>query len=489
MTDFTGLTNQDYSGIAEEDKSWFDRTTQFTNTSTTLSLLNKIIQSYEKEQLEKKYADKDYNPYEDSRLDKDIMAMFTPSFFKNIQGAEELTSQGYAMNKDERVQFEAPTDWWNTAKAYVFGKGNTELGREYSGRLNIQDRVANGDNPFGAIIDMAKEQLGLQDTDYNRPLTDKYSDAYKKADKDGRTDLLAGGRAYNNFLDDLRDNKPEEYNRYISSLDGNHVNPEWWKAIGNEGDMSIFNMIKDRKKQQFKDLKEAYDPIYDLTDEQAKAVIQQKATATGDDLALRNALYKEQWYKDYMARVKDYYDKKPDSEEGEFDSTQRVKDWYSFNDQYNALRTTTTDTGERPDWSMQFPTVYAQKVINAQYGFDSEESKNFFRTYGDQYKNEKLAYDKANLDLINKMRAIEGYPPMSEAQYAQVTKIADTDGSDSKKSGYSRNSGSGGPAASFGDKGSFKLPTGAKINSGVKIARTKAYQPKAVKIQRNKKKA
>jgi hypothetical protein len=246
-------------------------------------------------------------------------------------------------------------------------------------------------------------------------------------------------------------------------------------------------MMSNRKKQALKDLGIAYDPIYDLTDDQAKAVIQQKSAATGDDLALRNALYKEQWYKDYMDRVKDYWDKQPEGEEGEFDSTKRVKDWYSLNDQYNALRTTTTDTGDRPDWSMQFPTVYAQKVINQQYGFDSEESKNFFRTYGDQYKNEKLAYDKANLDLINKMREIEGYPPMSEAQYAHVTEIADTDG-DSKSGGYKK-SGGGDYSANvgFGDKGSFKLPTGAKINTGPKIARKKAYTPKQVKIQRKKK--
>lgn len=489
LTDFTGMTNSDYSGIEPEDKSWFDKTTQFTNTSTTLSMLNKLVQTYEKEKLKEKYADKDYNPYADDQWDQSILDQFKPSFYKNIQGAQEMMSKGYSENKGGRVQYEAPTDWWNTTKAYVFGKGQTENARDYSGRRNIQDRIADGENPFGAMIDMAKEQLSIKDTDYTRPLTEKYSEAYKKADENGRTDLLAGGRAYNAFLDDLKKDNPEAYNDYISSMDGNHVNPEYWKAIGGEGDLTTFNMMKNRKKQALKDLGTVYDPIYDLTDEQAKAVIQQKSAATGDDLALRNALYKEQWYKDYMAKVKDYYDQKPEGEEGEFDSTQRVKDWYAINDQYNALRTTATDTGERPDWAMQFPTVFAQKTINSQYGFDSEESKNFFRTYGDQYKNEKLAYDKANLDLINKMRAIEGYPPMSEAQYQQVTEIADTDGDSKKSSGYSRSGGSGGPAASFGDKGSFKLPTGAKINTGVKIARKKAYQPKAVKIQRSKKKA
>ena len=42
LTDFTGMTSQDYSGIAEEDKSLYDRTTQFTNQSTIMSLVNTV---------------------------------------------------------------------------------------------------------------------------------------------------------------------------------------------------------------------------------------------------------------------------------------------------------------------------------------------------------------------------------------------------------------------------------------------------------------
>lgn len=489
LTDFTGMTNQDYSGIDEQDKSLFDKVAKYTNTSTTLSLLNRLVQGYEKEQLKEKYANADYNPYEDNQFDKDIIDMYTPQFVKNINNTNDVLAKGYSENKGGRVQYEAPESFWDTARSWVFGKSNTNRGREYTGRLNIIDRVARGDNPLTAAIDMAKEQVGVQEPDYMRPLTDDYSVAYKEGDDQRRKVLLEGGRAFNGYLDNLKKESPKSYNKYIQSMDGNHVNPEYWKTIsGGDGgtpDLTIFGMVRDRKKQLAKDLGKAYDPIYDLTDEQARAVLQQKSVATGDDIALRNSLYKEQWYKDYMDKVKGYYDSKTE-EDGDFEQTQRVKDWYALNDEYNGFRTLETDDGQRPAWSQQFPTVYAQKIINEKYGFDSEQSKNFFRTYGDQYQAEKDAYDEANLALINKMRAIEGYPAMSTEQYAQVTEIADTDKSDDDDSyGSKKGSGFYAKEGDFGRKRALELPS-AKIKV-TKVSKKPKSAPKTVKIQRNKK--
>ena len=474
LTDFTGMTNQDYSGIAEEDKSWFDKTTQYTNTSTTLSMLNSVIQSFEKEQLRQKYKDADYNPYENARLDQDILAKYTPSFIKNVTGTNDMLEKGYSENKSGRVQYEAPTDFWNIAKSYMFGKSQTDNAREYSGATS----VLQGNNP----ISMFKEQLGLEDRDYTRPLTDDYSKAYKEAETGARTALLEGGRQYNKYLDDLKKNNKPAYDSYISAMDGNHVDPEYWKAIsgGDPGkiDLNTFNMMRNRKKQAAKDLGKAYDPLYDLTDEQARSVLQQKSTATGDDLALRNALYKEQWYKDYMAKVKDYYDSK-ESTDSDFEQTQRVRDWYSLNDQYNALRDPTN-----ADMAKNFPLVAQQKAITAKYGFGSEEGKAWFKANADAYEAEKAAFDKANLDLINKMRAIEGYPPMSEDQYAQVTKIADTDGKD-KKGGYGS-----GNSSFYGKEGDYGRTRGLDLPSvKIKVNKVKIEprnKPKTVKIVRKK---
>lgn len=489
LTDFTGLTSQDYSGIAEEDKSLYDKAAQFTNISTIGSLLNTVVQSWEKEQLKEKYKDADYNPYEHSRLDKDIMDLLTPQVAKNVSRTHDMQQQGYSENKSGRVQYEAADDFWNKAKGYMFGKGQTENAREYSGRQGIVDRIQRGDNIIEAIADMAREDLGLKDRDYTRPLTDDYSKAYKEADEGARKAWLQGGRQYNEYLDNLKKDSPEQYNNYIAAMK-DHVNPEYWNKITEGGkDLTTFKMMAERKKQYAKDFKKAYDPIYDLNDEQARAVLQQKSTATGDDIALRNSLYKEQWYKEYMDKVRDFYGSKTDKTDSDYKQTERVKNWYELSDQYNGLRALTTDDGKEPEWAKSYPLVYQQKRINDKYGFDSDESKNFFRANGDGYKAQKEQYDAANLDLINKMREIEGYPPMSAEQYAQVTKIADTDGDSKKGSG----SGSGGSSkgggvkiasANFGQKRALNLPS-AKIKvSNVKI---KKSQPKTVKIQRNKK--
>lgn len=476
LTDFTGMTNQDYSGIAEEDKSWYDKTTQFTNQSTTLSMLNSVIQSVEKEQLKEKYKDANYNPYKDNALDQDIIAKYTPQFIKNITGTNDMMEKGYSENKGGRVQYEAPTDFYNTAKSYLFGKSQTDNAREYGGRQDILKRLESGTDPITALADMAREQTSMKDTNYKRPLTEEYSKAYKEAEEGAQSALLQGGRQYNQYLDDLKTNNPEAYDSYIGAMDGNHVNPEYWKAISKDGDLSTFKMMGDRKKQAAKDLGKTYDPLYDLTDEQAKSVLQQKSVATGDDIALRNALYKEKWYTDYMDKVKGYYDQKTEAD-SDYEQSKRVVEWYGLNDQYNALRDPTNE-----DMATNFPLIAQQKAITAKYGFGSEEGKNWFRANGDAYQAEKAGYDTANLDLINKMRAIEGYPPMSAEQYQQVTEVADTSGKE--KSGYSSSKKDYAESGDFGKTRALELPS-VKI----KVNKIKMTKPKVVKIQRKKIKA
>jgi protein-tyrosine-phosphatase len=332
---------------------------------------------------------------------------------------------------------------------------------------------------------MFKEQVGIQDRNYNRPLTEDYSEAYKAADEGARKALMQGGRQYNDYLDNLKKDNEPAYNNYISAMDGNHVSPEYWKAVsgGDPGkiDLATFNMMKNRKKQLAKDLGKNYDPIYDLTDEQARSVLQQKSTATGDDIALRNALYKEQWYKDYMAKVKDFYDTK-DETDSDFEQTQRVRDWYGLNDQYNALRDPNNE-----DLNNNFPLIAQQKAITAKYGFGSEEGKAWFKNNADAYEAEKEAYDAEQLRLINEMRKIEGYPPMSADQFKQVTEVADTDGDDKKKGYGSNKSSFYGKEGDYGQARALNLPSvKIKVN---KVKIEPRNKPKTVKIVRKKLKA
>lgn len=479
LTDFTGLTSQDYSGIAEEDKSLYDRTTQFTNQSTIMSLINSVVQGVEKEQLKQKYKDANYNPYEHTNAADTAIKTLTPQFIKNWTGADDLMSKGYSENAAGRVQYEAPTDPYNQIKAYLFGKNQTANAREYSGRENVVDRVAEGVNPIKAVGDMAAEQLGFKEGDYKRPLTDKYSEAYKNAEKDGRTAMLEGGRQFNKYLDDMKKNSPDDYNRYIGTMDGNHVSPEYWKGIaGDKNDLTVFKTMADRKKQLNKDLGIAYDPLYDLPDDQARSVLQLKSAPTGDDIALRNMLGKEGWYKDYKAKVSAYYDKAGEKTDSEFKETQRVKDWNALDDQLQSFYYDKTAT-EAPTWAAQYPLVYEAK----KYEYGSPESKAFFKANYDAWNAQKDEYDKAQLAVINQMRKIEGFPEMGWEQYQQATEYADTDGN-SKKSGYS-----------YGSRGSRGGGGGGDRAMGVKSAsfgqsRAGGYNPvNSVKVKKNPRKA
>lgn len=496
LTDFTGMSSGDYSGIQDEDKSLFDKTTQFTNQSTTLSLLNTIIQSWEKEQLKNsdKYKDADYNPYADNRLDQDIINNYTPQFIKNITGTTDLMNKGYSENKGGRVQYEAPTDFYNIAKSYLFGKSQTDNAREYSGNKNLAQRLGEGTDIVTAITDMAKEQVNAQDKNYTRPLTEDYSTAYKAAVDGGRTALLQGGRQYNKYLDDLRKNSPDLYENYIASMDGNHVTPEQWREkapVGPDGkiDLTTFKMLADRKKQLAKPQSEgglgkAYDPLYDLPDDQARSVLQLKSTPTGDDIALRNALKKEQWYNDLTAKQKLFYAANP-LEGGDFDETERVKTWSALDDAYNSTFSTTNEDGSPAEWTTRYPLVAQQKSL--EYG--SPESDAFFKSNYDAWKAQSDAYKTEQLALINKMREIEGYPPMSAEQYAQATAFVDTDGDDSKsssKGGYGK-SDSGKRSIDYGNARSVKINRIQVKTPTVKVV--KKATGGGVKIKRGKSKA
>lgn len=507
LTDFTGLSQADYSGIAEEDKTGFDKyVAPVTNVSTTGSILNTIVQSWEKEQLKEsdKYANADYNPYESNSIKEDAIKLATPQALKNVvgvpgseqtKGAWQMMDEGYSANKAGKVQFEAPTDPYNIGKAFLFGKNQTKNAREYSGNKNIYERVKGakdvadaGKKAFVGVRDMAKEQTNQQERKYNRPLTDDYSKAYTsvdKVDKDARTALLNGGRNYNKLLDDLKTSNPDLYNSYIKSMDGNHVKPEYWRNISMnaEGgkDLTTWKMIVARKQQLKKDLGTEYDPVYDLPTDQAASLLRLRSTTTGDNLAARNTLNKEQWYKDLKDRRSAYFEKNPGSDE-EFKSTKRVKEWDKLDDQLTGFYYDADKVAKEgdPAWSKDFPLVYQQKAINDKYGFDSAQSRNFFKANGDGYKAQKENYDKAQLAVINKMRKIEGEPPMSWDGYQQATEVAKTDG-DTKKNGYSK-------GGSGGGKGSSKTKSsGSAYKYAVKLSKGEGFAKPKISVKAGKK--
>lgn len=507
LTDYTGMTDQDYSGIDDKDKSAWDKTGgKLADMTTTGSLLNAIYQSYEKEKLKKQYENAEYNPYHNNDLKKDITERFIPQQIKNIRDMQEVRTNKYSTNRDGKVQYLEPTNPLDVARGYLFGKRNTQAGRDYTGNKDVITRVKEGKNPIVAVRDMAKEQLGAQDKIYNRPLNNsdyanysgKVKDLMKKGDTEGARALFDGGRAYNHTLDDLMRTDKDAYDHYIASLANTAVPPEKWRErVIRDGkiDYTVYDMLKKREKQRIKDMGGDLNPLYDdkLTRAQLADLLSDKATETGKDIASRNLLWKEKWYQDYKAREKEFYDKNPYADGRELKG--RQKEWQDLEDFRNTLsQTKDSKTGKEMAWVKDYPLVAQYKNLNDQYGFDSPEVKSFFKNNYDNYKTQRDAKNAIELATINKMREIEGHEPMSDSQFAQAKNVVQEDktaqtGGGSKKS-YSRGSSSSKGYLSNSFVGTIKGDLGPavklKYSSGGKVTVKARSNPKVASVKRQK---
>lgn len=509
LTDYTGLTDQDFSGIDDKDKSVWDKTGgKLADLTTTGSLLNSVYQTYEKEKLKKQYENAEYNPYHNNNLASDTLSRFTPQQIKNISGMQETRDKKYSTNRDGKVQYLEATNPLDVARGYVFGKRNTQAGRDYTGNKDVITRVKEGKNPVVAVRDMAKEQLGAQDKIYNRPLNNsdyanysgKVKELMKKGDTQGAKAMFDGGRAYNHTLDDLMRKDKSAYNHYISSLANDVVPPEKWRErVIRDGkvDYTIYDMLKKREVQRVKDMGGDLNPLYDgkLTKPQLADLLSDKATETGKDIASRNLLWKEKWYQDYKAREKEFYNKNPYADGRALKG--RQKDWQDLEDFRNTLsQVRDSKTGKEMAWVKDYPLVAQYKDLNDQYGFNSPEVKSFFKNNYDDYKTQRDTKNAVELATINKMRGIEGHEPMSDSQFAQAKNVVQEDktaksntssgggkkyyGSSSSSRGYLSNNFVGTIKGDLGPVAKLKYSSGGKVS--IKARAT----PKVASVKRQK---
>ena len=504
MRDFTGATTGDFSGIPDEEKKAADKIVQGLSLSPILSMGAAYYFANRRNEVadKRKAAGETYNAERKpentvgavTKKNAEMLIPFKTQINKTmgvldattanipdvnipevkvagrqIISAQNLTgkNRGYFENKEGKVQTEGPSGA-SLVTGLISGKSYTPQFKEYQDVPDLMSVIKGKNKPKDLItknqtVSNVVQAMGGESTrNFKRPLSDDYSEAYKNADKELRVGLLDGGRKWNSAIDNLKRSNKTAYNNYITSME-DHVTPEFWRKITGgtasaNSDLTIFKMMGDRKKQLYADMTKAgknsnnkydYDPIYDLSDTQARQVLQQKSTATGDDLALRNVLYKEAWYKDYMNKQSEFYDKKPDGDQ-EFKQTARVKEWNGYNDEYNALSGIKGDTLKK-----DYPLVWQLK----QFEFGSQQSKDFLKANYDTWKAQRDALDEKKLAVINKMRNIEGQNPMSAEAYAQASHVEDTDGSDDSKKYYARKgSGSSGDST----KATYNIPKTGK---------------------------
>ncbi len=445
MRDFTGATGGDFTGISDEDKTKLDEVVKLLSLSPALSVGSNFYFADRRNDIAdaKKAAGEEYGAErrpEDAPIEvlKQSGLMLAPfrGQYKKTKEVIDATKRGYYENRDGKIQAEAPTGL-EAAQGKIFGKNYTQTIREYQDNPNIvsvlqgqakpQDLITHNESVSNVIQNFG----GTTPRDYNRPLTasitnpdgslaakgysdmakDAYNQAVKNYGKNSRqarttmVDWIKYGREYNRVTDNLKRNNPSAHQTWVETKDDNIITPEKWKVYN--GNRDVFEFDKQRKALEKRDLGRAIDPIYELPSQHVNEVLQERSALTGEDMKLRQLLYKKDWY----IKFKDAESKYMDSFDGVRDDsgkTKRVQDWNKLNKDVFS-----------PDGVI---TKYAlvgqyQAEIDKFENYNSQERKDFTKSwydrYGDEYTKQKENYDNERWNLVNEMRKLEGADPIT----------------------------------------------------------------------------
>ena len=478
MGDMFNITGDNYTDVDDEDMSTMDN---FINHLPNSPMTQPIIDLYfniRSEQIGAEDENREFNLGNvfNAESAKDFVLDFVPGSSqagKTLAFSDEQ-AKGYAENKDGRIQRETPSDLWNTILGYTLGKNSTDKAKEYFDRPDYAEGFEQG-GISGVVKEMSKDQafdpirtiFGLDNPrEQERPLQAKYnaddpdnynevakraieevgvkydvgSPQYKQAVKD----WVELGRDYNHLKDNFRKN-PEKYAKYEETYNEDTISQRKWAIIHEDKD--VYDYMKKKALLEERDLGREIDPIYHLDDGKAAMVIQKDGVFTGDDTKLNRDLYQTDWYDDFMNQRTAYYEQM-----GEFDNsgkTPRVQEWNGLRDQLNNIK----QNDERYDILRQESQLYEE------FGKGSPEVKDFYNNINydalQELKNQKAVEE---LEIINRMRAIEGADPLSIEVYKSKTIYGD-DSSSGKSYGKSGSGGSG--SSSKGSSGSGSSSKGS----------------------------
>lgn len=273
-------------------------------------------------------------------------------------------------------------------------------------------------------------------------------------------------------------------NRDTDEKHSDLITPERWKIIGTDNTGRLFKFLQNEALEGEKEGGKPVDPIFKLDDDKARELIQLRSVPTGDDIEREEILRQTtDWYKKFEKDERDYYAKNEDywAKLGLPPSKQnpRVK---QYGETYDKFYPKDTKLQEQ---------YYATKKQSEEAG------KAFYKANADQLSADFDAYSKQKLKYINERRKIEGFEPLTEKVFENVTFGYEDDEDKVAKELYFKGKGGGkgkGGSGSksvnimpgdFGSTRSLTLPS-VKIKPS-KVNIKKPTKPKAVKIQRNKK--
>lgn len=233
------------------------------------------------------------------------------------------------------------------------------------------------------------------------------------------------------------------------------IGPEKWEM---SKDKTVF--AKRKQDYQLKNKRDGMplDPIYSLDNEQhINEILQIRSMPTGDDKEKKEMLRATaSWYRKFEEDMNTYRQANKKYYENNSYTSKEQKRVVEYNDLSQKLAETA-------------PPAVVQRYFDIKEKQGKEVSNAFYKANQDALGQGFDSWNRAKLAIMNKMRAIEGFPPMTLEQF------------DNDTYGYSNKSGSGGYSGSGGKgKSSYSPLTGVaetigkvrpEAGSGIKITK------------------
>lgn len=491
--DPTGALQGDFTGI--DDPTALDQAMKFGGVSPLTSMAQDYYFGVRREEQraeavkkgEYTKGDQENPNFSFDNVNKDFADKTKNFLFPGALQAQRMkkfgedASDGYATNSEGRITYQTPDvgslDWF---RGMLGGGSATTAAREYADAPDLLK------DPSSIIKDQSIDVFAGT-RDFNRPLSATtyapgYSDSAKAAlseaeAKYGRgspeakqtlSDWIADGREYNRLYDKFGKTNPEQFKRWTDTYGDDVLTPEKWRTYA--GNPEIYNFVKQRRAMEQRDLGRNVDPVFNLPEDQAKAVLQQRSAYTGDDMRLQEFLYKQPWYAQFKADEKAYYATfEGTRDEATKDKSQRVKNWGEYSTQMYEAKNLP-----------EFNKIAEQAAVTEKYGFGSDESNAWFANNAAEYKAQKLKYDGYRYKLVNAMRELEGVTPLTVEEFMAKIEFPELDENGNYTGG---NFGSGGGGSYNADKNKInfvkdeatvtQVPGGKSDNKGMTAAKLK----------------
>lgn len=299
--------------------------------------------------------------------------------------------------------------------AGFLGTQNIPLGRELNA---IYSAVKGGEDIYGkerSVPQAISRAAGFKVEEFGP----------KQAEKQRNTNAFFEGNIArtNEFLKANPDLKSQYYkfsnptrDRATNTKVSDLVTPERWKIVNSDKSNRLYDFLKNEATTQNKENGKPIDPVFQFDNPQrVREVLELRSRPSGDDIEREEILRATtSWYKPFEQSERDYYkantawyDNRPKGENPALENARPLE--------YRNI--------PHPEQ----PPLY-QKYLNIRYGNKDEgipaneqAGKDFFKANADTLSSLADNYKKARLEEINAKRKIEGFPPISQDTFNNVT--------------------------------------------------------------------